>query len=216
MKSIRVFYKKTGRMRFVSHLDMNRLMIRILRLSKLPIWYTEGFNTHAYVTFALPLSLGFESEYEIMDFRLVDDAFPLDEVKQKLGAVMPEFIEIKKVCEPVKKYADVAFARFCIEIYNKNIEKPLIELLKMPTVIVQKATKKGGSKDIDLAEKIKEYSIENKNGALLLNITLPAGGADNINPSLIFTALKAYKNVAADDYKIIRKAVLDYDMELFE
>ena len=75
LKNVRLFFKKDGPLRFVSHLDMNRVMTRILRLSKVPVWYTEGFNPHPYITFALPLSLGFSSEYEVMDFRLDDDNF---------------------------------------------------------------------------------------------------------------------------------------------
>ena len=66
----RVFYTKTGRLKYISHLDVNRLMQRALKRSGLPVWYSEGFNPHIYITFALPLALGLESRYEIMDFRL--------------------------------------------------------------------------------------------------------------------------------------------------
>ena len=52
MRTVRVFYKKLGRLKFISHLDMNRFMLRALRLSGLPVWYTEGFNPHPYATFA--------------------------------------------------------------------------------------------------------------------------------------------------------------------
>ena len=77
LKSVRLFFKKNGPLKFVSHLDMNRVMIRLLRLSKVPVWYTEGFNRHPYITFALPLSLGFSSEYEVMDFRFDNDDFEI-------------------------------------------------------------------------------------------------------------------------------------------
>ena len=77
LKSVRLFFKKNGPLKFVSHLDMNRVMIRLLRLSKVPVWYTEGFNRHPYITFALPLSLGFSSEYEVMDFRFDNDSFEI-------------------------------------------------------------------------------------------------------------------------------------------
>jgi hypothetical protein len=80
LKNVRLFYTKHSRMRFVSHLDMTRFMSRIIRRAKLPVWYTEGFNPHLYLTFALPLSLGMESEYEICDIRLTDDEFPIDEI----------------------------------------------------------------------------------------------------------------------------------------
>ena len=64
-------------MRFISHLDMTRFMSRTIRRAELPVWYTEGFNPHLYMTFALPLSLGFESDYEVVDIRLLDDNYDI-------------------------------------------------------------------------------------------------------------------------------------------
>ena len=84
LKNVRLFYKKGDRMRFISHLDMTRFMSRLIRRAGLPVWYTEGFNPHAYFNFALPLSLGFESEYEVMDFRFEDDDFSI-EAAEKIG-----------------------------------------------------------------------------------------------------------------------------------
>ena len=94
LKNVRLFFKKSGPLRFVSHLDMNRVMTRLLRLSKVPVWYTEGFNRHPYITFALPLSLGFASELEIMDFRLESDDFDIKKAEQMIAAVCPEGIEV--------------------------------------------------------------------------------------------------------------------------
>ena len=37
---------------------------RALKRSKIDFWYTEGFHPHLYLTFALPLSLGYESVAE--------------------------------------------------------------------------------------------------------------------------------------------------------
>ena len=94
LKSVRLFYTKHGRMRFISHLDMTRFMARVIRRAELPVWYTEGFNPHLYMTFALPLSLGFESEYEAVDIRLLQDDYDLSILCDKLNAVCPEYIQI--------------------------------------------------------------------------------------------------------------------------
>ena len=58
MVDVRLWFQKCGDARYISHLDLSRCMQRALKRSGLPIWYTEGFNPHAYVTFALPLSMG--------------------------------------------------------------------------------------------------------------------------------------------------------------
>lgn len=190
MKNVRIFFKKFDRLKFVSHLDMNRFMSRQLRLSKLPIWYTEGFNPHPYVTFLLPLSLGFESDYEIMDIRLNEDDFPLDKVKNELAKVMPPYIEILNVCEPINKAGKIAFAKYVIKIkdYPKDLTVSLSKFLLSDSIIVQKKGKKGNIKDIDLAPKIIDFSVDEKEDGLYILLTLPAGGSDNINPTLLLSA----------------------------
>ena len=89
MKNVRIYFKKTDRMKFVSHLDMTRVMSRLIKKSGIPIWYTEGFNKHIYMNFALPLSLGFEGFGEIMDIRLVDDEYKNENVLNNLQKVCP-------------------------------------------------------------------------------------------------------------------------------
>ena len=77
MKTIRVLFHKTGRAIYISHLDLTRAMGRALARTQLPVWYTEGFHPHLYMTFALPLSLGVEGLCETMDFWLTEEV-PFD------------------------------------------------------------------------------------------------------------------------------------------
>ena len=66
---VRLFYSKTGSAKYISHLDTMRAFQRAFRRCRdLDFWYTEGFNPHLYLTFALPLSLGYESGAETVDF----------------------------------------------------------------------------------------------------------------------------------------------------
>ena len=93
MRNVRVFFKKFAECRYISHLDLNRVMLRAVGKSRLNVWRTEGFNQHAYITFALPLSLGFSSERESMDFRLLDDEMDLSLIPDMLNACLPQGIE---------------------------------------------------------------------------------------------------------------------------
>ena len=187
MKNVRLFYKKSGALRFVSHLDMNRFMTRIIRLSKVPVWYTEGFNKHPYITFALPLSLGFDSEYEIMDFRLDNDDFPLEKAKEMIKAVCPAGMEIIDLKEPVYKAGKIAFADFeCRFAADSGVmADSLKEFLGRKEIIVSKKTKKGGMNQIDVAPKIVFYEIGQDGEQVVLTLRLPAGGQDNINPKIL-------------------------------
>lgn len=190
MKNVRMIYKKGGPLRFVSHLDMNRFMTRLIRLSGVPIWYTEGFNKHPYITFALPLSLGFCSDYEVMDFRIEEDDFSLEKAKEMIASVSPEGIEITSVSEPVYKAGKIAFADFEVKFSDDSGADALSlnEFLGREEIICSKKTKKGGISEINVAQKIAKYEVLDSDGTVALKLRLPAGGQDNINPKIIINA----------------------------
>jgi len=209
LKNVRLFYKKRGRMKFISHLDMNRFFTRILRKSNLPIWYTEGFNPHPYITFAAPLSLGFESEYEIMDFRLTDDGFSLEKAAEILKTVVPEYIEIISLKEPVMKAGKIGFAGYELTFENKETAEKFYDFISSDSVIVSKKTKKGDVKVIDVADKIQDAI---KNGEKI-SLVLPSGN-ENINPSVI---VSAFNEKEGKDYYVsyLRTALYNEQKSLF-
>ena len=49
---IRLRFSKTGRAKYIGHLDVNRVMSRALRRAGIPLWFTEGYNPHAYMRFS--------------------------------------------------------------------------------------------------------------------------------------------------------------------
>ena len=213
MRNVRIFYKKKGRMKFVSHLDMNRFMSRIINKAKIPVWFTEGFNRHAYLNFAVPLSLGYEGLYEILDVKIVDDNCSLDDVLAALKKVSTPDIEFFKVQESVMNMKEIGFAEF--EILFDEISEPksnnIIEFFAKNSIICQKTTKKGGTKDIDIAPLIKRYSLcGNK-----LTLVLTAGNEDNLNPSLVMSALFNHLGTEPEFYSVTRTMIYNKQMKEF-
>ncbi len=203
-------------MRFISHLDMTRFMARTIRRAELPVWYTEGFNPHLYMTFALPLSLGFESEYEVVDIRLLDDNYPIDTLCEKLNAVCPPYIHFFDAAEPIKKAGDVAAATFNITFDDGGeIAEDLNTFLSRESIVVLKKTKKGGEKEIEVADKIKHFEIINTDGNSTLKITLPAGSTENLNPELYLNKFFE-ENRKYYCYIVSRTAIFDTNGNLFK
>lgn len=213
MKNVRIFYTKTGRMKFVSHLDMNRLMPRVIRKAGIPVWYTEGFNRHIYINYAVPLSLGFEGIYEIMDIRLTDDDFSLEETLGRLNAAAPEGIEFLRAAESFLPTVDIAFAQYELTFDPENafLYEKLREFLSKEAVICQKKDKKGRIKEFDIIPKIK--SAEFKGDKALL--TLSAGNEGNLNPSLVLSAFFEQTNTAPVFCKVKRLMLFDRDLKPF-
>ena len=124
---VRAIFTKKDRAKYISHLDLYRAMQRAFKRAKLPVWYTQGYNSRLYLNFALALSLGFESSCEIMDFRIVDD-IPLEELEERLKKVMPEGLNIVKLYYPVMKTKDIAFSQYTIK-FSTNDENLIVSVM---------------------------------------------------------------------------------------
>ena len=210
MRDVRVWFVKQGEARYISHLDLNRFMLRALRRTKLPIWYTEGYNPHPYLTFALPLSLGFESVCESMDLRITQDDCGNEEIFKKLSSAMPESLSIQRVTDPVMKQKCIAAADYELE-FSLPEEKTdsLWNFLSGDCILVTKTTKKGGEKQINLKDHLHRIRMDRAENGVLLSVRLDAGNIININPMLLVTAIEEALEIKCSDISVTRKDVLD-------
>lgn len=90
---MRLIFSKLGDLRYVGHLDLQRLIERSLRRSALPMRYSQGFNPKVRLNLASALPLGHESVCEVMDFWLEIMVEP-SEVKERLNHSLPSGIRI--------------------------------------------------------------------------------------------------------------------------
>ena len=216
MIRVRATFEKCGRARYISHLDLNRCMLRIFRRSRLPIWYTEGFNPHPYYSFALALSLGFESSCEILDFNLNED-IPFDEIKDRLNAVMPEGMRILSVAEQKQKIIAITEAEYSFSLLSSDADRlygDINALLALPEILMEKKTKKG-IKTVDIKPSIKIMSCEKSDDSVNMSIRLPAGTQTNFNPTLFTDALKNMSGVDFEVPIIRRTGIFCENNEIF-
>ncbi len=220
MRCVRVWFKKMGMSRYVSHLDLMRAMTRAVRRAEIPLWYTEGFNPHPYITFALPLSLGMESLYESMDMRIEGESTNGD-IFNMLKGSMPPGIEIVSVDNPFNDPKEITYGEFDIffdcEGKTDSVLALIQEMLSADELIVQKLGKKGRHKvmkDINLIDFIKSYRVGSLENRVKLTVILPAGSTTNVNPSLLADEIQKRAEEKLS-YTIVRKKLLLEDMELF-
>lgn len=216
MVRIRAIFEKTGRAKYISHLDLNRCMLRIFRRSRLPIWYTEGFNPHPYYSFALALSLGFESRCEILDFNL-NEEMSFDEVRDKLNAVMPEGMRIISVAEQKQKITAIAKAEYRFILSTESPDELLSAidaLLAADVILIDKKTKKG-IKEVDIKPDMEVIQYTKNENGIEMMMRLPAGTQTNYNPTLFFEALKKSTSVPFEPEKICRTGILCENNEIF-
>ena len=215
MNTIRLKFRKKGLSIYYSQLDLQRVMARALKKSGLPVWYSQGFNPHIYMTFTLPLSLGHESECESVDFRLNEEMAEADILKA-LEGTLPQGIELVSAQAPDYDARSIAFAKYDITLYggSEKIINALESYNDLEQAIVTKVTKKG-QKDINLKELIKDVKVtETKTDEVTFTAIYPAGVSLNINPSLLLDFIKENYGVEVIDAFVIRKNLYDANLNI--
>ncbi len=215
---VRLFYTKTGTAKYISHLDVMRVFQRALKRSKIDFWYTEGFHPHLYLTFALPLSLGYESVSESVDFRLLAP-MPYEEIVHRINAVLPVGFKAVAAGKPKMDAKKIRFADYEINFTaeGKDTEEFLASWYRCfdrEEVTVVKKTK-SGAKEIDIKPHIKLSKLEYKDGKYFIKFRLASGVELNINPDLVFEAYKNYAEYKPNDINVKRMAVYNEKMEIF-
>lgn len=217
----RLLFSKTGRARYISHLDLMRTFQRAFARACIEIKHTEGYNRHPFVSIALPLSLGFSSECEILEFGLMGDIRPED-VPQRLTAVMPEGIIIHKCYAVERKLKELSRLNYIINMeYGEGrpieVESALREFLTRESHVIRKKSKKAkcGYSEIDLIPLIHSFSLECQRDTITLDAILAAQNP-GLNPELIRLAFcEAYPEYTPDFVTFHRREVLDSAMTIF-
>lgn len=224
MQEIRIYFNKTGTAKYISHLDLMRTVSRALTRAEIPLWYTEGFNPHPFLTFALPLSLGIESYCESFDIRIVGD-ISNEQIKNKLNETLPDGIEITGVSDSFRKSNDIAFAEYetVFEFDNANnvdgFYDSISDLLNSNELITTKKAKQKGRKidvEVNLKDYIKCFELSKSADSVTLNITLSAGNIKNLNPTVLFERLERDLSVKPDLTRIKKLRLLTADGKEFK
>ena len=220
MREVRLRFSKTGRLKYISHLDINRAMSRALKRAQIPLWYTEGFNPHPYMSFSLPLSLGVESLCESVDLRIIGD-ITNDEIKNRLNNVLPQDIKIVDVYDDFRDNSEIVYSDYVYKFEFKDNEaafEKIKNVLSSDEIIALKKGKQGRKrvmKETNIKSFIDKYSISIRNDVIVLNIRLLAGPEKNLNPSLLFDTIIRHIDMDFEWKSIARISLLDKDYKEF-
>ncbi len=89
-------FGKQPRLRFISHLDLQRFFQRAVNRTGLPVAWSQGFNPHPVMSFGSALALGWTSEYEVIDIKL---SAPMGRKRTEdaVRAALPEDLPVLEV-----------------------------------------------------------------------------------------------------------------------
>ena len=192
-----VRFTKGAPVRFVSHLDVQRLFQRAFRRAKLPLAYSQGFNPHPLVSFATALSVGMISMGEYLDVTLTE-YMPPESFIDAVSTVLPKGIEIveafdmgesrKSLTSAMRSASYMASVRFEKAVDSDSVKSALNELLSGEIVVMKKT--KGGSKPTDIRPMVISVDVcevEGQRAEIKLNGVLSAEGG--LNPDMFLKEL---------------------------
>lgn len=221
-KYIRFKFRKVGNLQFISHLDLQKAMAKVLVRAKAPLWYSKGFNPHAKLIFALPLSVGAQSECEYLDVR-VERAIPPLELMEHINFELTEELRFLDAYYPETALEDIYWAEYNFEIKTAGADEELAhrieDLLTAEQVVILKKAKDKNKKiffkEVDIAPYIRDVSVSFDGGIIRINAKLSASinqTHPHINPENIITMLKDKLGILSGDvvreqYDIIRTRI---------
>ncbi|MDO5559149.1 MAG: TIGR03936 family radical SAM-associated protein [Oscillospiraceae bacterium] len=217
MIKLRARFTKTDRAKYISHLDLYKFMQRTFRRAHIPVWYTEGYNPRPYIMFPLPLSLGYESDCEIMDFNITDDT-SCEEIMNRLNAVLPEGIRIISVSPQQMKHTEITKSEYEAHFGFENSSDAQVkfgEFVNRDTITVLKKTKQKTFKEIDLKPLVSVIDMSVQDGELKVTLTMPSGNQNNINPSLLFDSFFEFYGQTPEKINIRRRGIFAADDQTF-
>ena len=112
----------------------------------------------------------------------------------------------------------IAWARYLIRFDGDKdtIQKKVDLFLSQKEILVDKRTKRGKTKQIDLAPYLDRRSWLPGEDAAVLDLTLPAGSTFNLNPDLLLDALEQATGIDPLDTSVCRTQLLTADFKEFE
>ncbi|MCL2372028.1 MAG: TIGR03936 family radical SAM-associated protein [Defluviitaleaceae bacterium] len=176
-QNIRLRFAKGGALRFIGHLDFQRVFMQTVTRAGLPAAYSQGFNPHILLSFALPLPLGMASINDYADIAL---AAPMaqEEIIQRLNAAAPAGLAIHEASPYEGKGAAAITTAAKYEFTPTTTLPPdaCEKIMAMEALVVPKKTK-SGVKDTDIRPDIFQLTHGET-----ITMLLAAGSARFINP----------------------------------
>ncbi len=222
--TVRLKFRKTGSLQYISHLDLQRTFNRVIVRACLPVWYTKGFNPHAKLVFSTPLSVGAQSICECLDIR-IDREMSCEEIKERLNRELTDELCIESAYIPTTDFSEIAWASYDIEIFSSNINEVTAQdaekLLSTSPLTLTKRTK-SGEKEVDIIPMIRSASVlfDAEKQTLKVACVLSASSTEYLNPEMLVTALKSNLgllngNPTGEWYTIMRTELLKEDLTKF-
>lgn len=217
---LRLLFEKKGNAVWISHLDLMRLFQRAFKRAGMPLTHTQGFNPRPSVSIALPLSVGVESNCELLDFELDGIQLPYDEIRSRLNATLIDGITVLEVYPCKKKIREISFLHCNLTLeYDTGVSETAVskiqELFQKEELLVSKKSKNGIAEQniIPMIQSIAVQQTDSRTIILDANICCQN---PSLNPSQLAAAIEIYLPELKPDFvRCCRLEIYDQQNNIF-
>ena len=210
----RLLFEKTGNAVWISHLDLMRLFQRAFKRAGLPLTHSGGFTPRPQVSIALPLSVGVESQCELLDFDLDGQMPELDEIRDRLNQALVPGITVLNVYNDGRKIRDLALLECRVTLeYDSGVpadaQAAINALFARESLILEKRSKNGITQQ-DIIPMIRRLAVHTQDSNTLILQALICCQNPALNPGQLTAAIEKELPAFRPDFaKICRLEVFD-------
>ncbi|AMP20756.1 hypothetical protein AZF37_05815 [endosymbiont 'TC1' of Trimyema compressum] len=177
-----MLFKVEGSLKYLSHLELMKLFRQCFKRGQLPVAFSEGFNPHMKLSFALAKGVGLESEGELLELE-VESTLNMKKALKLVNNNLPKGIKVLEIEEKTetnksltalleKAEYDIVFA--CMDENRNEIMNKIDSFLSHPSILITLKTKKG-IRVKEVKEEIITYKLSKKKGIVDLKILTTCG-----------------------------------------
>ena len=205
-------FGKQPRLRFISHLDLQRFFQRAVNRTGLPIAWSQGFNPHPVMSFGSALALGWTSEYEVIDIKL---SAPMGRkrTEEAIRDALPEDLPVLEVRLIDDKHAApmalVKMSDYVVRLEGEGASAVIAQIpafLEREEILAVKKTK-SGEKQINARPMV--IDLEPLSDGFRARLMLTE--SQSIKPDLLVQLLAGMAGVEPPEARIHRTLLLGED-----
>jgi len=208
----RLLFEKLGKAVWISHLDLMRLFQRAFKRSGLLLKHTQGYNPRPSVSIALPLSVGVESQCELLDFDLDGQALSCQEIRERLNGALVSGIRVLDVYENGRKLRDLALLRCRITLhYDAPLADATLDAIgelfqREQLTVVKKG--KNGPVEQDIIPMIRSLRVSRLDGHRAAVEAVICCQNPSLNPMQLVAAVEELIPECKPDHAVCRRMEL--------
>ncbi len=212
-------FTKGGYAKYTSHLDLLRFFKRAFRKSGIALSYSQGFNPHPKLGFAQPLSLGYSSECELLEFT-TDVEYDANDLYERLAGMMPEGLNLvycKELTANVKSLAAAAeWAVYEVLIPHtvscEELKKLAEGYMAQDEILAMKKQKKDKKLvSVNIKNMIRKFEAKTLDEEIYLKLTLDCGSISNCSPELVISSFTEYAKIDVPRYEMeVNRQILGF------